>query len=249
MRDLDVVQRIADETCIDAAADGVDTLEIRFAPQLHLTPYWTRNPYHVEDVVDAALRGINGRAGLILCGLWGDSPGVVELLVEIATTRKGVVGIDLAGAPQKEHRYHAADYAEAYHRAAQHGIGRTVHAGEGGPASEIRTAIEILGAQRIGHGTTLMEDYEVEKLARERGVIMEVCLTSNVHTGVIPYVGLHPVGEWLGVRVKATICTDNTLLSGVSASDEYETALKHCGVGMEGLKLMADMGRAAAFKR
>ena len=86
----DAVKRVAAEICEDAAAGGVTTLEIRFAPQLHTGG-------SIPAIVDAALEGIAGRAGLLLCGLYGEPVATIEALVETATTRRGVVGIDLAG--------------------------------------------------------------------------------------------------------------------------------------------------------
>ena len=112
------------------------------------------------------------------------------------------------------------DYARAFQRAATLGIGRTVHAGEGRPPSEIAEAVTLLQAQRIGHGTTLLEDPRVVDLVIERGVTIEACLTSNVHTGVIPAQKAHPLPQWLARGVRVCLCTDNTLLSSTDAPSE-----------------------------
>lgn len=82
-----------------------------------------------------------------------------------------------------------------------------------GPAAEIRAAIELLQAERIGHGTTLLEDPAVRDLVVERGVTIEACATSNFHTGVIEEVEQHPIGAWLELGVRACVWTDNTYLS------------------------------------
>ena len=99
----DAVTRVASEICEDAAADGVTTLEIRFAPQLHA------GAGPIAAVVDAALAGIDGRAGLLLCGLYGEPPSTLEALVDAAAHRPGVVGIDLAGGPTPAHDFSLAD--------------------------------------------------------------------------------------------------------------------------------------------
>jgi hypothetical protein len=78
-----------------------------------------------------------------------------------------------------------------------------VHAGEGGQPQGIREAFEVLGAQRIGHGTTLLEDPAVVDLVRERQVTIEACPTSNVHTGVIRSVAEHPLPRWLDAANRA----------------------------------------------
>jgi adenosine deaminase len=236
------VRRVATEMCEDAAADGVTTLEIRFAPQLHKGD-------RIEAIVDAALDGIAGRAGLILCGLYGEAPEVLLGLVDAARTRPGVVGIDLAGGPSPAHDVGLAGYAPAYRRAADLGIGRTVHAAEGRPPSEIRVAIEALLAERIGHGTTLLDDPGVVDLVLARRVVVEACPTSNVHTGAIPALEAHPLARWLDRGVVACVNTDNTLLSAVSASEEHARARGLPGMDDARLAQAIANGHAAAFRR
>ena len=238
------VRRVASEMCEDAIVEGVSTLEIRFAPQLHLI-----EGSRVEAIVDAALEGIAGRAGLILCGLYGERTSVLESLVTIAQTRPGVVGIDLAGGPSVEDTVRLADYAGAYRRALDLGLGRTVHAAEGRPPEEIRIAIEQLGAQRIGHGTTLLDDPEIVELVISRGVVIEACPTSNVHTAVIGSVAEHPLPRWLERGVHVTIATDNTLLSAVSAPEEHRRARAIPGMTDALLARVIAHGHAAAFPR
>ncbi len=236
------VRRVAAEICEDARAEGVTTLEIRFAPQLH-------QGASIETIVDAALDGIGGRAGLILCALYGEPAELVERLVETAVPRRGVVGIDLAGSPQPSQHWSLADYAPAFLRARRLGLGRTVHAGEGRPAEEIRTAILELGAQRIGHGTTLLEDPAARDLVLERGVVLEACPTSNLHTGAIEAVDRHPLPRWLAEGVRVCINTDNTLLSDVDAPTEYRRAAAIPGMPDDGLAACLATGHAAAFRR
>jgi adenosine deaminase len=236
------VRRVAAEMCEDAAREGVATLEIRFAPQLH-------RGASVEAIVDAAAEGAAGRAGLVLCGLFGEEPAVLEGLVEAARTRPAVVGIDLAGGPDSGHAYAMRDYAPAFSRARDLGLGRTVHAGEGRPAAEIRGAVELLHAQRIGHGTSLLDDPAVVGLVRDRGVTIEACPTSNVHTGVIPSVAAHPLPRWLAAGLRSTVCTDNTLLSDVDAPGEYRRAAAIPGMDGSAVAALAAFGHAAAFRR
>jgi adenosine deaminase len=237
------VARIAAEMCDDAAAEGVTTLEIRFAPQLH-------HGAEPEAIVDAALEGAAGRAGIVLCGLYGEPPDVLQRLVDIAAPRPGVVGIDLAGGPAPGHSFGMRDYAPAFRRARDLGLGRTVHAGEGGrPAEEIRTAVELLGAQRIGHGNTLLDDPEVVALVIERGVTIEACPTSNVHTGIIPSVEAHPLAAWLDAGVRACVCADNTLLSATSAAEELRRVRAIPAMTEEKIARVVATGHEAAFRR
>src|SRR5512143_122606 len=236
------VRRVAAEICDDAEREGVTTLELRFAPQLH-------QGATAAAIVEAAAEGVQGRAGLVLCGLYGEDPSVLEGLVRIARSCPAVVGIDLAGGPDAVHAHGLRDYARPYSLARDVGLGRTVHAGEGRPAAEIREAVERLHAQRIGHGTTLVDDPAVLDLVRERGVTIEACLTSNLQTGAVPDLEGHPLPRLLAAGVRATVCTDNTLFSAVDAPGEYRRAAALPGLGGGAIERLAAFGHAAAFPR
>jgi adenosine deaminase len=238
----EAIRRVAAEIWEDARAEGVGALEIRFAPQLHLGA-------PPEEIVDAALDGVAGQAGLILCGLYGEPPSTLARLVELARTRPGVVGIDLAGGPLPTHTAGMADYAPAFTRARDLGIGRTVHAGEGRPPAEIRVAVETLHAQRIGHGTTLLDDPAVADLIADREVTVEACLSSNVHVSAIPDVAAHPLPRWLRRGVRATVCTDNTFFSQTTAPREHELAQGIPGMTTRLLEESVAYGHTAAFSR
>lgn len=236
----DAIKRVASEICEDASEDGVTTLEIRFAPQLHGDR---------AAAIDAAIEGVAGRAGLILCGLYGEDPKVLHDLVALATSRPQVVGLDLAGGPTPSQDWHLADYAGPYAAAKEAGLGRTVHAGEGRSAEEIRVAIEVLGAQRIGHGTTLLDDSRILELVLDRGVTIEACPTSNMQVGAIANVASHPLKAWLEAGVQACICTDNTLFSDIRASTELATVVQELGLSGEQRAQVIASGHRAAFVR
>ena len=240
----EAVARVASEMCEDAAAEGTAILEIRFAPQLH-----TRGGATPADIVDAALEGVAGRAGLILCGLYGEDPAVLEAHVALAQVRPGVVGIDLAGGPSSGDDWSLSDYASPFAKARDMGLGRTVHAGEGRPPEEIRTAIEVLHAQRVGHGTTLLSDPSVLELVIERGVTIEACPTSNMQVGAIESVDDHPLPRWLDLGVAACVCTDNTLFSDIDAEEEHRRAAAIPGMTSEKLAVAIEHGLRAAFVR
>lgn len=233
----EAVARVASEICEDALADGVSTLEVRFGPFLH--------GEDAGSFVDAALEGLAGRAGLILCGLYGDAPERLMALVELA--RPGVVGLDLAGGPLPSHRFGLRDYAPAFRAAARAGLGRTVHAGEGRAPEEIRVAIEELGAQRIGHGTTLLQGPALVELVLQREVAIEACLTSNVHVGALASVEEHRLVEWLERGVRVCVNTDNTLMSAVTASSELAVAQRLVGMTRAGVDALLRNGHSAAF--
>ena len=238
----DRLARVAHEVCQDANNDGVSTLEIRFGPHLH-------GELPAADALDAVLEGVGDRSGILLCGLYGDPPEAYEALVDLAKTRPGVVGLDVAGAPQPGHSWGLRDYRSPMKRARDLGLGVTVHAGEGRPSEEIRTAIEVLGARRIGHGTTLLEDPALVDLVRERGVTVEACITSNVHVGAIRDAEAHPLARWLAQGVRACVCTDNTLFSDVTSSGEHALAQRLPGMTQALLNTAIDHGHEARFPR
>ncbi|MCB9765702.1 MAG: hypothetical protein H6739_38365 [Alphaproteobacteria bacterium] len=242
LQEPDAVRRVAAEMCEDAAAEGVTTLEIRFAPQLH-------GGAPMEAILDAALEGADGRAGLTLCGLYGEPPETLRRLAELGGSREGVVGLDLAGGPTPGHHWRMDDYAPAFRRAAELGLGRTVHAGEGRPPAEIKQAILQLGARRVGHGTTLLQDPELVDLIIERGVTIEACATSNWHVGAIPAVEAHPIPRWVALGVPVCVCTDNTLLSAVDAPTEHARIAAIPGMDEAAMRAVIAQGHAAAFGR
>ncbi len=240
LQDPEAVARVASEICEDATAEGVRDLEIRFAPQLH-------GGASMESIVDAAIEGAAGRAGIILCGLYGESPDLIDHLVSIGATRQEVCGLDLAGGPASSHNFSMIDYAPVFQRAKQVGLGRTVHAGEGRPPGEIAMAIKKLHAQRIGHGTSLLDDPTVLDLIIEKEIIIEACPTSNVHTGILKSVTEHPISTWIDLGVLVTICTDNTLLSDVDSPEEYRRVESIPGMTEEKIQFSIEAGRRGLF--
>ncbi len=223
LQTADLVTEAVYNLCIDLNMSGVYGGEIRFAPQLHYG-----SP--VEEIVEAACSGIWGNINIILCGLYGEHPRILNRLVETAKLHDRVVGIDLAGAPLDNHRYSLLDYSDAFTKARKYGLGRTVHAGEGRSAKEIEVAINFLHAQRIGHGLSVMDDWKTMDLVREKDVLIEACLSSNYHTGCINEYSDHPMKQWYENDIKFSLCTDNTLLSQTNLEKEFHLARKHCGL-------------------
>lgn len=240
LQDPSALRRVASEACEDAALADVTTLELRFAPQLH---------GDVARAIDAVIEGVSGRAGILVCALYGESPDSVERMVRIAAARPEVVGLDIAGAPSSGASWRIADYAAAFQLAAELGLGRTVHAGEGRPPQEIRIAIEDLGAQRIGHGTTLLGDRSVLELVLDRQIVIEACPTSNWHTGVIGSLDEHPIARWAALGVAVCVCTDNTLFSGIDSVEEHARVRALPGMTDAHLADIIARGHAAAFPR
>ena len=100
----------------------------------------------------------------------------------------------------------------------------TIHAGEWGPASNVKDAIDELGAERIGHGVRVLEDPVIAAMAHERGTAFEVCMTSNYQSGVVRSLETHPLVSMLDMGINVTINTDDPSISRITLAHEYYTA-------------------------
>jgi adenosine deaminase len=208
------LERVACELAEDADACGVRVLEVRFCPLLHgdagLTP---------DQALDAVGRGLargaagrNLRTGIIVTGLRTIDPRHSRQLAELAVQwrDRGVVAFDLAGT---EAHYPAADHREAFYHVMKHNLPATCHAGEGFGPESIHMALHRCGAKRIGHGTRLEEDPDLMAFVADRRVPLEICVTSNVQTGVVATAGDHPLRRYHEAGLRVCLNTDNTLFA------------------------------------
>ena len=163
----------------------------------------------------------------------------------IAHRDNGVVGLDLAG---YEVDYPARRFADVFQRAKREGLGITVHAGEEGGAENVREAIELLEAQRIGHGVRAIENSDVIHLVRGHGVTLEVCLTSNLQTAVVRRFWQHPLADLMALNLRVTINTDDPSISDTTLTDEYMTAMLAMGVTLDQIKHTILTGVAGSFQ-
>ena len=253
MQDAEALERIARECVLDHLPDGVRYVELRFCPLLN-----TDGGLGPDEVLDAALAGMRkaeaeaAAAGtpitssLIVCGLRSHDGARTREMAELAVAyrERGVCGFDIAGA---EAGHPVADHVEAFETAARAGLPVTIHAGEGFGSPSIRQALELGHARRIGHGTRLGEDSGLLDEVRRRGIALEVCLTSNVPTGVVRSIAAHPAASYLRAGVAVTLCTDNRLMSGVTLLDEYRSARDALGLAEDELCRIARTGFEHAF--
>ncbi|HEY9478719.1 MAG TPA: adenosine deaminase [Gemmatimonadaceae bacterium] len=248
MQTGDAIRRIAYELVEDAAGDGVRYMEIRFCPALNV-----RGSLSLSDVLDASLRGIalaerdhDTRARVIVCALRNMSPAMSLELAELAVAYKGrgVVGFDLAGG---EHGNPALTHVAAFDLARRAGLGVTVHAGEAFGPKSIRQAVFDLCADRIGHGTRLFEDPDLASYVNDRRITLEICLTSNVQTRVVPAYDAHPLRTYFDHGMSVTLSTDNRLVSGTTLTDEYLHAARALDFTLHELGEIALESFASAF--
>jgi adenosine deaminase len=259
MQTAAALERVAFEFVEDMAADGVIYAEARFAPHFH-----TQAGLGADAVMLAVLRGLErGRAAfgveprLIVCALRNQSPDLSAQLVELALAyrEQGVVGFDLAG---EEAGHPAKEHVRAFQLAQRKNFARTIHAGESFGPESIWQALQYCGAHRIGHGTRLVEDlviYEgkvikVGSLAQyvlDHRIPLELCLSSNVHTGATPSLEAHPFRTFLDLGFRVTLNTDNRLMSRTSMCAEYALAVERFGCSLDDLELLSMNGMKSAF--
>ncbi|MDQ2965071.1 MAG: adenosine deaminase, partial [Chloroflexota bacterium] len=146
----------------------------------------------LDHIIAAAVRGMDKatleypvKPGLIFCLDRAFPYELNEIIAEkaIGWRDRGVVGIDIAGPESSTFR--VADYRKLFRRARQYGLGLTVHTGEAGPVEEIARVVELLEPDRIGHGVKAAYDPRAMEMIRERGIVLEICPTSNLNTRVV----------------------------------------------------------------
>ena len=248
MQTEDALERMAYELAIDVAAEGVRYIEMRYAPPLN-----TLQGLTLEQAVDAPLRGIaraqretDITARVIVCSLRHYDPALSLQLAHLAVAYKdrGVVGFDLAGG---ELGNPASRHASAFEYCKEHGLACTCHAGEGDGADSIRQAVHDCHAHRIGHATRLLEDPALAEEVHERGIALELCLTSNVQTRATDRYETHPLKQFLARGMNVCLNTDNRLMSDTTLVDEYHHAATHCDCTFDDLAGMALDGFRSSF--
>jgi len=217
----DALERAAYELIEDGAQENVRYMEIRYSPVLN-----ARGGMPLTEAVDAPLRGLargakdfGVKSQLIICGIRNMSPEVsLELAnLTIAYKGRGVVAFDLAGA---EYNFPAKKHKEAFYTVIDHNMATTVHAGEAYGAESIHQALHYCHADRIGHGTRLYENPELEQYVLDRRVPLEICITSNVQTRAVPSLASHPVRRYLDLGIVLSLNTDNRLMSATTVTEE-----------------------------
>jgi len=259
MQTEEALERVAYETLEDMKKDGVVYLESRFAPVFH-----TGKGLHTETVVRAVLRGFErGKKdfgvdyGLLICAMRNMSPKISQEIAELAVDfrNQGVVGFDLAG---EEGGYPPKKHVDAFHYIQRENFNITVHAGEAFGKESIWQAIQWCGAHRIGHATRLIEDMRVKdgqvlsmgtlaQYVLDKRIPLEICLTSNLHTGAVKSIDEHPFGIFYRYKFRVTLNTDDRFMSGITLTDEYLTAAEHFDLSLEELEKITINAMKSAF--
>jgi adenosine deaminase len=247
--DYDAVRRIVRENLEDAAREGIDYIELRFSPYFMGEEHGLDTTGVVEAACDALEEGrgtIPVRAKLIgiISRHYGPETAWIETDAAIRCRDRGVVALDLAG---DEAGFPGELFVDHFHKAREAGLHVTIHAGEAAGAASVRQAVLGLGAERIGHGIRCIEDPAVVDLLAERGIPLEVCPTSNVHTSTVPSYAAHPLPALLARGLKVTLNTDDPSISGIDLAHEYRIAVAELGLTEADLRRMQETALAAAF--
>ena len=259
MQSAEALERVAFEALEDLAGEGVIYAELRFAPHFH-----TSEKLGLDAVIAAARRGCEAardaygiQYGLIICALRNQSQELSLKLAELASTwfGRGVVGFDLAG---EEAGHPAKHHLDAFQLIKRRNGSITIHAGESFGPESIWQALQFCGAHRIGHGTRLIEDIvvyddkviRVGPLARyvlDHRIPIEVCLSSNVHTGAAKSLEEHPFPYFLREGYRVTLNTDNRLMSRTTLTEEHRLAVETFGLDIDDLERLALNAMKSAF--
>jgi len=225
-RSPDVIHRITYEAIEDAAKDNVKYMELRFTP----VALSRAERFPLQDVIEWVMTSAKDAAkkcGVIVRLIASvnrhESADLAEEVAWISSEYigDGIVGLDLAG---NEAEFPTKPFQGIFREAKQAGLHVTIHAGEWGPASNVKEAIEDLGAERIGHGVRVLEDKDITALAHERGTAFEVCMTSNYQSGVVRSLDTHPLMSMFDAGINLTINTDDPSISRITLSHEYYAA-------------------------
>lgn len=255
------IVRVARECALDLARDGVVYAEVRGAPEL-----FTEGGLTLSDVVeatlegyrlgeaDARLEGFNIRVQTLLCGMRQNnrSQEVAELVVQYRD--RGVVGFDIAG---PEDGFPPRDQKESFDYLRHENAHFTIHAGEAYGLPSIWEAIQVCGAERLGHGVRIIDDIDTTaatpKLGllaayiRDRRIPLELCPTSNLQTGAAKTIAEHPIGLLARLRFRVTVNTDNRLMSQTSMSNEMTQLVEAFGWNLGELQRITINAMKSAF--
>ena len=248
LQTADSLERCTYELIEDVSKENIRYIEIRYSPILH-----SEKGLSMGESVEAVQHGLNrGKndfgiySGIIICGIRNISPNISLQLAEIAVTYKdkGVVGFDLAGT---EENFPAKEHKDAFYLIQNNNINATIHAGEAfGPAS-IHQAIHYCNANRIGHGTRLHEDRDLMNYVNDHRIALEICLSSNIHTGSVKSIADHPFKTYLDKNLRVTLNTDNRLMSNTTLTAEYILATETFNLTVDQIHTLIINGFKSTF--
>lgn len=235
--DYDACRRIAYENVLDAKAEGIDYIELRFSPLFMAQAHGLEPASIIAAVVDGVRQG-ESETGIkvnligILSRHFGPREAMHELNALLAH-KSEFVGLDLAG---DEANFPGELFIDHFRIARDAGWQITVHAGEAAGAESIWQAIQALGAVRLGHAVHVFDDPDLVDYIVENRIGVETNLTSNVQTSTVPSYQAHPIKAMLEAGMLATINSDDPGISNITLPYEYDVAAPKAGLSAEQIK-------------
>lgn len=257
MQTPDAIERVSAEAVEDLAADGVVYAEVRMAPE-----WLVEGGLTLDEATEAMLAGIRRGAeghpitvGLIITAMRQMARSVEIAELAVRHRDAGVVGFDIAG---PEAGYPPSRHLDAFQIIARENFHFTIHAGEGFGLPSIWEAVQWCGAERLGHGVRIVDDIVVPEsgppmlgrlasYVRDRRIPLELCPTSNVHTGAAPSISEHPIDLLRRLRFRVTVNTDNRLMSGITLSGEFAALVDAFDLGLDDLEWLTLNSMKSAF--
>lgn len=231
LADYDACRRVARENVEDARHEGIRYIELRFSP-CFMADAHNLDPSRVVAAVIEGVREGEAATGVKanLIGILTRTYGPVRARRELRALldhKNEITALDLAG---DEGNWPAELFVEHFAAGREAGWQVTVHAGEAAGAQSIVTAVEKLGATRIGHAVRATEDPAVMAMLGERRIGIEANLTSNVQTSTVADYASHPLKKFLEAGLLATINTDDPGISGIDLPHELDVAAPAAGL-------------------
>jgi len=248
-RSPEIITRITREAIEDAAADNIRYLELRFTP----VALSRAQDFPLDKVMDWVIQGAQQaerdfgvKTRLIASLNRHESVALGAQVTSLAVERipAGIVGLDLAG---DEAGFSAQPFREIIDYARGQGLHICIHAGEWNGGENVAQAIDLLGAERIGHGIRVFESPRAVELALMRNTTFEVCITSNYQSGVVAAVEEHPITRMLNEGLNVTINSDDPGISNITLSDEYQLVCEVLGLSLQNLRHRVLAAAQAAF--
>jgi adenosine deaminase len=237
MQSKENLRRITFELFEDAARENVKYMEVRFAPLLH-----TAGGLDVDEIIQSVLDGLKDAEmqfdikGNLILSCMRTMPA--ERAFEVVEKGKkflgnGVVAIDLCAS---EEEGFSGRFVEPIALAREYGYRVTIHAGEAGVGKNVLEAVELLGAERIGHGVFIKDCVEAYNIVKEKNIVLEMCPTSNVQTKAVNEYREHPIHQFHRDGIKVTVNTDNRTVSDTTMANECNIVFNEFNISEEDYK-------------
>lgn len=248
LADYDACRRIAYENIEDAKNEGIDYIELRASPWFMAEPFGLSAEGVIEAVIDgmqAGSRDFGVQSNLIgiISRTYGAEVGFKELDALLAY-RDDIVALDLAG---DEINYPAELFVEHFKRGRDAGWQITVHAGEAKGAKSVWSAINLLGATRIGHATRVLDDPALVEHMVANQIGIEANITSNYQTNSVASIASHPMRHMLDAGLIATLNSDDPGISAIDLPHEFNVAAPGAGLSAEHIRQAQQNALTLAF--